>query len=136
VDRVGTQVRPVLHPAGPGALGPLRGVHSSAAAGHRVLVVLDHAHADQRNLVLLVPVGYTEVGRRAQVGAAVAGALGVAVLVVVELVLLAPAQRGPRRAGLFALRTPGRLGAALLARRRPTGIVVLRGRHRGVAAVA
>ncbi|MBA4863862.1 hypothetical protein H1V43_21370 [Streptomyces sp. PSKA54] len=94
-------------------------MHSSAGAGHHVLVVLHDGHGHQRDLVLLVAVDQPEVDRRREVGAAAACPLGVAVAAVVELILIAPAQRGPARIapaqrgparpGLLALRPPGQL---------------------------
>ncbi len=136
VDRKGAEIRPVFHAAGTRTLGPGGGVDSPAGTGHRMLVVLRNGHRHQRDLVLLVAVHDPQVGSFGQVRPATAGPLGVTVLVVVEFVLFAPAQRGSRRTGLLALRPPGRLRPALLARRRPARTVVLRGRHRGVVTVA
>ena len=85
---------------------PLLRVHPPAATGHCVLVVLDHTHADQRDLVPLVPVGHTQLGSRAQAGAAFAGALVGAVLVVVTLVPPAPTQRGPGAPGCLPFDRP------------------------------
>ena len=136
VDRVGAQAGPVLDAAAARARRPGGGVHLPAGASHRVLVVLGNGHGDQRNLVLLVAVDHTQVDSAPQVGPADAGAFRKAPLVVIELVLLTPAQCGPGCPGLLALARPGRLRPPLLTRWDAARTVVSRRRHRRVRAVA
>ena len=135
VDAECLQVRAIPDEPTASAVGPGRGVQPAAAAPHLVLVILRDAHADLRDLVLLVAIHDPQIERFGQLLAALAPPLRKPLYLIIRP--LRPGQVHPRRAGLLA---PPALGATstscrLLRRRRPTRIVVLRRRRGGVARV-
>ena len=134
IHREGLQVRPVPDRTGPGALGAGRGVHNAAAAQHLMLVVLGDPHRDLRDLVLLVAVHDPQIRRPGQLRAAPAPPLREPVQLFGRVV--GPGQMRPRRPGLLAPLAPRPGPAFRLHRRCLARIVVARGRHRRVRAVA
>ena len=130
------QTWPVPGRAGPGGPGgPVRGAHTSAPAAHLVQVVLGDRDHHRRDLVFLVAVDHTQIGRPGQARAAPATTgreqLPPLVRRVGEL------QPGTGRAGLLTPRPhrPTPRSHRLLRRRRLTRIVITRRRAGGVTRV-
>ena len=124
------------YPTGPDRApsGRVRGVGRAAAAQHLMLVVLGDPHRDRGDLVLLVAVHDPQIRRGGQLGAAPAPPLREPVHLFGRVV--GPGQMRPRRPGLLAPLAPRPGPAFRLHRRRLARIVVARGRHRRVGAVA
>jgi len=125
---------PVRAPSGRAAVCTAPQPQRTAAAAHRMLVILGDFHRDLRDLMLLVAVHHPQVGGIGQIVSALAKTLRESILLVIGLVQ--PGEVRARRSGLLAFGPLRPTTPLLHRRRRPARITVPGRRHRGVARVA
>jgi hypothetical protein len=125
---------PVRAPSGRAAVCTAPQPQRTAAAAHRMLVILGDFHRDLRDLMLLVAVHHPQVRGIGQIVSALAKTLRESILLVIGLVQ--PGEVRARRSGLLAFGPLRPTTPLLHRRRRPARITVHGRRHRGVARVA